>query len=84
MFGKLADSFLRMFHIQARWDPDARVWVAESDDLPGLCTESPSLEALHAKLKALVLELIELNHVAVYGSFANYQLIVDDQVSLSV
>lgn len=84
MFKKLAGNFLRMFRIQARWDPDASVWVAESDDLPGLCTESPSLEALHTKLKVLIPELIELNHAHVGGSFAGFQLIVDDLVSLSV
>ncbi|WP_206199366.1 DUF1902 domain-containing protein [Parasulfuritortus cantonensis] len=83
MFKRLADSILCMFHIQARWDPDVHVWVAESDDLPGLCTESPSLEDLHAKLKVLVPELIELNHVAVEGLVANYQLIVDDQIALA-
>lgn len=72
-----------LFHIHAQFDPDASVWVAESDDLPGLCTESPSLEALHAKLKVLVPELIELNGVQVDGRVASYQLIIDDQIALA-
>ncbi|MGH9394255.1 MAG: DUF1902 domain-containing protein, partial [Terriglobales bacterium] len=24
--------------VRATWDPEARVWVAESDDVPGLVT----------------------------------------------
>jgi len=26
--------------VKAFWDSDARVWVAESDDVPGLITEA--------------------------------------------
>ena len=32
--------------IRADWDPEARVWVATSDDVPGLATEADTLEAL--------------------------------------
>lgn len=37
------------------------MWVAESDDMPGLVTESPTLEALGAKLRTLVPELLAEN-----------------------
>jgi uncharacterized protein DUF1902 len=35
--------------------------VAESNDVPGLVTEAPTLEALPAKIRVLVPELLELN-----------------------
>lgn len=47
--------------VSATWDDEAKVWVAESDDVPGLATEAPSEEALLKKLEVLVPELLELN-----------------------
>ncbi|HXU30756.1 MAG TPA: DUF1902 domain-containing protein [Thermoanaerobaculia bacterium] len=49
--------------IEAIWDPEATVWVATSEDVPGLATESASLEALAHKLRTLVPELLEANDV---------------------
>jgi predicted RNase H-like HicB family nuclease len=49
--------------INAFWDDDASVWVAESEDVPGLVAEAESLEALSAKLERLIPELLELNRV---------------------
>ncbi len=49
--------------IEATWDPEASVWVATSEDVPGLATESSSLEALAEKLRTLVPELLEANDV---------------------
>lgn len=51
----------RPLQIQADWDPEASVWVATSEDVPGLATEAETLEALEAKLKVLVPELLEAN-----------------------
>jgi hypothetical protein len=50
-----------MRQIHAHWDPDALVWVAESDDVPGLATEASTEDGLKAKLQVLVPELLELN-----------------------
>jgi predicted RNase H-like HicB family nuclease len=47
--------------IRAEWDEDACVWVATSDDVPGLATEADTLEALSTKLESLVPELLEAN-----------------------
>jgi hypothetical protein len=47
--------------IGATWDDDAKVWVAESDDVPGLATEAASRDALMAKLRYLIPDLVELN-----------------------
>jgi hypothetical protein len=48
--------------IRTVWDADAKVWVAESDDVPWLVTEGASKEKLVEKLASLVPELLELNN----------------------
>lgn len=47
--------------VHARWDPDARVSWAESDDVPGLVSEASTLDALTDNVAALVPELAALN-----------------------
>jgi hypothetical protein len=49
------------FVVTAVWDDDPEVWVAESDEVPGLITEAESKTRLKEKLAALVPELLELN-----------------------
>ena len=51
----------RQLVVEARWDDDAEVWVAQSDDVPGLVTEAGSRALLIDKLGVLVPELLELN-----------------------
>jgi len=46
---------------RAEWDEDAGVWVATSDDVPGLATEETTMEALIEKLKIVVPELLQAN-----------------------
>jgi predicted RNase H-like HicB family nuclease len=52
-----------VYHVYADWDPEARVWVATSDDVPGLATEAPTVEALSEKLRTIVPELLEANQL---------------------
>lgn len=47
--------------IRAEWDDEANVWVATSDDVPGLATEDNTIEGLIDKLKIMIPELLELN-----------------------
>jgi predicted RNase H-like HicB family nuclease len=47
--------------IQADWDAEASVWVATSDDVPGLVTEAKTFDGLLKKLRTIVPELMELN-----------------------
>ena len=56
-----------MYHVHADWDPEAGVWVATSEDVPGLATEAPSLESLTEKLRIMVPELLEANEVQTHG-----------------
>lgn len=52
----------RPYLVHAEWDEDAGVWVATSEDVPGLVTESATIEDLDAKLSQLVLDLLTVNH----------------------
>jgi predicted RNase H-like HicB family nuclease len=56
------------YHVKAEWDEDARVWVASSDDVPGLATGADTLEALIDKLKIVIPELLEENGLLSPGS----------------
>lgn len=51
----------REITVRATWDSEAGMWVAESDDLPGLITEAPTLDELDRKLAVMIPELLELN-----------------------
>jgi predicted RNase H-like HicB family nuclease len=53
----------KAYTVRAHWDDDARVWYAESDDVPGLATGADTLEALVEKLKIVVPELLEENNL---------------------
>lgn len=48
----------RTIVVTATWDPEASVWVAESEDLP-LVTEAPTIDALQAKLPGIIQDLLE-------------------------
>ncbi len=47
------------FVINAFWDEEAQVWVAESTDVPGLCTEASTIELLSQKIQIMIPELLE-------------------------
>ena len=50
--------------VRAVWDDEAQVWVATSDDVPGLATEADDMDALVEKLKTMIPELLDANGVA--------------------
>ena len=52
---------LKILFIRAEWDEEAGVWVATSDDVPGLATEADTLDQLSAKLESMVPELLDAN-----------------------
>ncbi len=47
--------------INLLWDNEANVWVATSNDIPGLVLESGSFDALIERLRFAIPELLELN-----------------------
>lgn len=48
----------RTIVVTATWDPEASVWVAESEDLP-VVTEAATIDALQAKLPGIIQDLLE-------------------------
>jgi len=50
----------KLYHVEARWDPEAKVWVSESD-VPGLVIETATLAEFEALMRQLVPEMIEDN-----------------------
>lgn len=63
--------------VNALWDAEARVWVATSEDVPGLVTESKTFEGLLKKLRALVPELLELNGSMPRSGHAPYRVVAE-------
>ena len=53
------------FDVKVTWDAEAEMWVADSDDIPGLAAEAPDADSLVKKLTVLIPELLELNEVQV-------------------
>jgi predicted RNase H-like HicB family nuclease len=47
--------------VTATWDAEAKVWVAESDQIPGLVTEAATKEEMIRKLRDIVSELLSEN-----------------------
>ncbi len=54
---------MKDIYVQAFWDTEAEVWVATSDDVPGLVTEAEDSEKLIEKLRVLIPELLEANRL---------------------
>lgn len=52
------------YRIDADWDEVAGVWIATSAEVPGLCAEAATLEALIAVVVDLVPKLLVANGVA--------------------
>jgi len=52
---------MKVNQVVAEWDDDARVWVATSDDVPGLVAEAETQEKLIERLRAMIPELLALN-----------------------
>jgi len=64
----------KILFVRAEWDDDAKVWVATSDDVPGLATEAATLEVLSSRLEVMIPELLDANEVA-DGSEVPFELL---------
>jgi predicted RNase H-like HicB family nuclease len=73
-----------VYRIQADWDSEAGVWWATSDDVPGLATEAETIELLAQKLRVMIPELLQANHVvpAVATKTISFELISHRQESI--
>ena len=48
------------YTILLTWDDEASVWIAESDDIPGLILESNSFDMLIDRVKTAIPDLLEI------------------------
>ena len=61
--------------VKILWDNEADIWVAKSDDLPGLALESGSCDALIEKVKYIVPELLDMNDIK--ADFCDLNFVAD-------
>lgn len=54
-----------VYQVDAFWDEEAAVWVATSEDVPGLATEADTIEALSQKLRTIIPDLLLSNNIIV-------------------
>ena len=52
---------MNLIIVKAEWDEEAGVYVATSEDVPGLVTEASGPRELHKKLRIMIPDLLELN-----------------------
>lgn len=62
------------------WDSDAAVWIATSEDVPGLVLESGSFDALLERVKQAVPELVRLNGASAQDFKLSYRTVREDVV----
>jgi hypothetical protein len=55
------NAMYRPISVKAFWDDEAKVWVAESDDVAGLATYGNDIPHLIEKLNVMIPELLEAN-----------------------
>lgn len=70
------------YRITLLWDNIAEVWIATSQDVPGLVLESGSFDALVERVKFAIPELIELNGEKPESLKLSYYTEREDQVVL--
>ncbi len=52
---------MESYEVNARWDDETKVWIATSEDVPGLCCEAATLPELRETVAALAPGLLLLN-----------------------
>lgn len=67
---------MREFVVVAEWDDEARVWVATSEDVPGLVAEAESRELLLKRLREMVPEMLELNAHLVPEKHSGHEFLI--------
>lgn len=70
------------YHVKAVWDPEASVWVATSQDVPGLVTEAATIEALTEKLHVMIPELLLANRISSHADSISFELVSHRQESI--
>ena len=61
------------YTINFTWDDEAGVWIATSDDVPGLVLESGSFDALIERTRFAIPELLALSSSKIYPLILNFR-----------
>mgnify|MGYP004539217863 CR=1 FL=1 len=61
------------YTINFTWDDEAGVWIATSDDVPGLVLESGSFDALIERTRFAIPELLALSSSKIYPLTLNFR-----------
>ena len=69
--------------IKCFWDSEAAVWIATSQDIPGLVLESGSIDTLIERVRFAVPELIKLNGVKLDSFTLHYSIEREDLVAVN-
>jgi predicted RNase H-like HicB family nuclease len=59
----------REYTVLLNWDDEAYVWLASSEDVPGLALEAGSLDALMERVKYAVPDLLDLKDTDININF---------------
>jgi len=57
------------YRVSLNWDDEAYVWMASSDDVPGLALESGSLDALMERVKYAIPDLLDIKDTDITIAF---------------
>jgi len=52
---------MALWTIRAEYDPEAKVWWTSDSDIPGLAVDAETVEALAAKVGAILPDLLEIH-----------------------
>lgn len=73
----------KIYTIEAFWDEEVGVWVAQSEDIFGLVTEAETIDILSEKVKVIIPELLILNQeIKNKNTQVKWDLITHHQESL--
>jgi hypothetical protein len=72
----------KSYYVKAAWDPEAEVWVSESD-IPGLVIEAETLGEFETLMMQLAPEMLSENE-NIHGASIPYHFTVDQQREFAV
>ena len=52
---------MALWTIRAEYDPEAAVWWTANSDIPGLASDSATLDKLAVNVRAMLTDLLEIN-----------------------
>ena len=76
------EDIIMSYRIKFFWDDEAAVWIATSQDVPGLVLESGSFDALVERVRIAVPELVNMNGSRTDTLKLSYYTEREDQVAL--